>query len=108
MSTAMIIALAALTTLVVTTVAWFRKARQVAMPARRFLFVLGWLGAAALGAASFFMAGASWASELLGGLATIAGSALLGILSLAGQRAGEPIEIGATIPAFEAKDPKSR
>jgi hypothetical protein len=87
---------------VLTTGVWFRRARQVAIPANRLAFLGGWSTAAVLGAASFFVADSNWLSGIFGVLALAGGAGLLGLYALGTQGAGNPIAVGDHMPAFHA------
>jgi hypothetical protein len=104
LSAALLLVLLGLLLSVATTFMWFRLARLVAIPNNRTAFLLGWVSAGALGVASFMSAGAGVLSGLLGGLAILGSTFLLGLYTLGKQGVGNPISVGDTAPQFEAID----
>jgi len=83
---------------------WFRRARQVRIPAdkRSFFGAMG-LGAL-LGVVAFFQ-GASGLGALAAGVAVIAGGSFLGLQLQAAQDRREPaVRVGEPMPAVTASD----
>ncbi len=91
-----------------TTALWFRRARQVRIPADRRGFVAAWLAAVALGAAALAL-GAGWAGRLLAGIAILAGGVLTGTIAVSRQRAApDAIRVGEKLREFTATDEHGR
>jgi|GEM_PF-1050180 hypothetical protein len=91
MTIATTLGLAGLALFVATTMTWFARANQVAIPDNRLLFLAGWAIAALLGITSLFASSANWLSYVLGGLASLGGVFLLGLYALGKQQAGDAI-----------------
>jgi len=104
MTIATTLGLAGLALFVATTMTWFARANQVAIPDNRLLFLAGWAIAALLGITSLFASSANWLSYVLGGLASLGGVFLLGLYALGKQQTGDAIKVGDAVPAFEALD----
>jgi len=87
----------------IATVMWFDRAKRVAIPDDRTLFLSMWL----LGAVIGVMALAQQPGFFSGSLAVLAilgGAGILVLNYLAPQKADSPIEVGQPIPAFTAID----
>ena len=104
MTTATIVGLTGLALFVATTMMWFTRASQVAIPDNRAVFLAGWSLAALLGLVSVTNMGANWLSYIFGGLAIFGGGGLLALYALKNQKAGNAIIVGDTAPTFEALD----
>lgn len=88
----------------ITTTIWFVRAKRVAIPDNRLAFLLAWLGAGLLGAASFVSPGASGLSGLFGGLSVFGSLMMLSLYALGTQKGGISIQVGDRVPAFDALD----
>ena len=99
---ATLLALIAVSVLLATTILWFLRANQVAIPDNRIVFLAGWAGSGLLGAASMVGTGASWVSYAAGGFALVGGAFMLGLYALRKQQASNPISVGDTVPSFSA------
>ncbi len=96
--------LAALGTGVAFAVAWFVMNRQVGIPEDRTVFVIGFLAAAALGIAAF-VRGTRWYGGLAAVFALLIGIFLPLTMAVSPQKvAAGAIQVGDTIPHFEAVD----
>ena len=85
-------------------VAWFAVNRQVGIPEDRTVFVIGFLLAAALGIAAF-VRGTKWYGGLAALFAILIGVFLPLTMSVSRQQvAAGAIQVGDTIPHFEAVD----
>ena len=107
-SSATMLGLGGVLVLVATTTNWFMRARRVAIPSNRTLFLLGWAAAGVLGVAALADISAGWLSYILGGLSLLGSLFLLGLYTLRNQNAPNPIMVGDTVPAFEALDDQGR
>ena len=104
LTTETLLGLGGLLLAIATTVAWFWRANQVAIPDNRLVFLLSWACAALLGVASLVGPGANWLDYIFGGLAMLGGLFMLVLYMLGGQKVGSPIMVGDTVPVFAAPD----
>jgi hypothetical protein len=96
--------LAALGTAVAFLVGWFVMNRQVGIPEDRTFFVSGFLAAVALGVAAF-VRGTRWYGGLAAVFAILIGIFLPATMAVSPQKvAAGAIQVGDTIPRFEAVD----
>ena len=102
LNTAILLGGLGLTMFVVATVTWFQRARQVAIPDSRAVFLGLWALAGILGLLSLLSAETNWLSVLLGILATLGSIAMLGLYAFRKQGAGDSISVGDRIPDFES------
>ena len=102
--TAVLVGLGGVLLLGITTTIWFLRAKRVAIPDSRLVFLLGWAGSGLLGAASFVSSGVSWVSGVFGGLSLVGSFFFLGLYALRKQRAKNPIMVGDPVPTFVATD----
>lgn len=107
LSSATLLGALGLTMFMVATVSWFRRARRVAIPDSRFVFLGLWALAGILGALALLSAETSWLSVLLGVLATVGSFGILGLYAFRKQGVGDPISVGDRIPDFEAATDQS-
>ncbi len=91
-----------------TTAVWFSRARLVAIPDNRLVFLLGWACGGLLGAAGLATPGANWLSGSFASLALIGGLFFLGLHALRKQKAESAISVGDVVPKFEAPDDEGR
>jgi len=104
MKTGTRLGLLALALAITCVVLWFRQIGQVDIPENRTLFVVGFLGAAALGVAAF-VKGAGWLGGAASVVAILIGSFLPFTMSISRQEvAPQGIQVGQTIPHFAAPD----
>ena len=106
MAMSALLGLGGMTLVVATTTVWFLRAKRVAIPDDRTVFLLGWVGGGLLGAASFVVPGVSWLSSLSGGLSLVGSLFFLGLYALRKQKTLNAISVGDVVPIFEALDDK--
>jgi hypothetical protein len=104
LNTAALLGFSGIVLLVATTTIWFSRARRVAIPDNRLAFLLGWAGPGLFGAAAFASPGLNVLGGVFGAFSIVGSLFFLGLYALRKQRAGNPISVGATVPAFEAVD----
>jgi hypothetical protein len=101
---AIALGLLALGTFLATAGWWLHRLRRVAIPDNRGAFLLFWAVAVVSGVASFFVPQAGWLSATAGAVGAAGGALMLALYALGGQRAGDAIAVGETMPPFTAPD----
>jgi hypothetical protein len=102
--TSLTFSVTALALVALTSAAWFRRLRRVAIPDDRFVFLSLWGLGALIGAAGLVGPGAGWASGTVGALAVLGGTVMVVLDALGKQRTDKAIEVGQAMPAFSGID----
>ncbi len=83
---------------------WFRKMQTVQIPENRGGFVATWVIAALLGVTALVQ-GVGWIGGIPAGIAAVVGIFFTGLFVISPQKVGaDAIQVGATLPAFNALD----
>ena len=99
-----ILGFAALFVALATTWLWFRAARLVEIPENRIVFIAFWVAAIGLGVATFVRR-TRWFGAIPAVLGAAIGAFLLFTIGISRQEVGTTgIQVGQTIPAFQAVD----